>query len=851
MASRASVSNGRKSVRGSRIGSISASQCYASCSIKVCIRVRPFAKREVGKKCCISMPNKSHVVVTDENGHSKEFEYDRAYWSHNPGDAHFASQETLMQEVGIEMLNNAHEGFNCCLFAYGQTGSGKTHSVLGGETAEMRGLLPRVLEALFTDVRQETTKTVRFICKVSYCEIYHEQIQDLLMPPDSRQEQGKLEVRSHPKFGHYVPGLTESVVESYEEVQKMLEFGMAARSVAATNMNAGSSRSHCIFAFELERITTPADGGAESHLRSKVNLVDLAGSERQSKTGAEGKTLKEGAMINQSLTNLALVIAKLADNSKDNGNQDFVPFRNSKITHILQDSLSGNSKTVLIAAISPAESEYEETISTLRFASTCKKIALKPVKNEESKESIIANLKAEIARMNAEGRECCDVQHLESLRKNLEKDYSQQIQEAKMLHQMRDNAMKDFGLSLEDISSMMNVDKDTPKLINISDDPSLSGSLVYYLTAGDQFGVGTDPSNKIKMNGLGMKPFLCKLDNDANTTVTMTRVNADGSDFREGPDNGRVLVNGRPVGRTTVLMHTDRIIFGHAFCFRLVIPAAPAAGRQADEDIEQALHEVIDVTSDEFSHARAMMEAFEDRIGATQSRAFLEEFSRALPLLQEGNLITNEMRADDRLRFQLEVCSDIQRFTTDQPELIVRLFKSDAAGNEDVLDVFEFPQYKERLEMMREAYAEFAKDKRKRARAFAAGTDPWKTYTYKEVQQLLEKERRRHEEQAFKLQRTIEKLQMQLGSSNGRKKAYKNGIIPGSTAMRSPGGASDSPRSISSPSSPQDKNKEYTVPKPKSPTDGRLSSSVPVARNRCVTPKRIWGVMGAGSGPWK
>ncbi|CAE7190037.1 KIF13B [Symbiodinium pilosum] len=343
------------------------------------------------------------------------------------------------------------DGFNNCLFAYGQTGSGKTHSVLGADDPpENRGLLPRILLELFK--RIETTRSsakVEFQCQawqehaefdycssrrepeptprtwqVSYLEIYNEQIRDLLVPLTDKPAkltapllQVEL-VRHHPKLGIYVAGLTTNAVTTYEEVQSILDFGAKSRSVprgckgsvgasgfnevcfVGLARNSASSRSHCIFNFVL--LKREVADGVDSEQRASVNLVDLAGSERQKKTGASGSLLKEGAMINQSLSNLALVINKLAASGRDDGKADFVPFRNSKLTHILQlgwsykehpmlpqdfdgqESLSGNSKTVMIAALSPALSNFDETLSTLKFAraQTCKNVATKAVRNQ-------------------------------------------------------------------------------------------------------------------------------------------------------------------------------------------------------------------------------------------------------------------------------------------------------------------------------------------------------------------------------------------------------------------------------------------------------------------------------------
>jgi len=239
-------------------------------NIKVCVRVRPFAARETGETCCVQMPSLQQVVCNDGGKISKTWDFDRSYWSHNVNDKHFASQQTLMDELGMELVQNILGGFNSCLFAYGQTGSGKTHSVLGQiGPPEHQGLLPRIVNKVFFEgEKMQCRVTSKYKC--SYLEIYNEHIRDLLLPMTTT-EKSKLEVRHHPRFGVYVPGLTESVVVDHSEVGKLIKFGAKARTVASTNMNANSSRSHCIFTLNVEQ-SKDLDG-VKSQLRGLLNFV--------------------------------------------------------------------------------------------------------------------------------------------------------------------------------------------------------------------------------------------------------------------------------------------------------------------------------------------------------------------------------------------------------------------------------------------------------------------------------------------------------------------------------------------------------------------------------------------------
>ncbi|CAK0905732.1 unnamed protein product [Prorocentrum cordatum] len=328
-------------------------------AIKVCVRVRPFNSREkeLGAQLCVEIGQweKDLVIVTNPKApdQRKQFNFDRAYWSHNPSDPHFATQQTLMDEVGDELVEATLEGYNVCFFCYGQTGSGKTFSLLGNkdnsdiDDPNLRGMLPRVVERLFDRIAEITSggSGSTITCTVQYYEIYNEAINDLLAKKVEGVEAKKLDVRYHPKTGVNIPGLSDLVASDRGAAMGALEQGMKTRAVSSTAMNAESSRSHCIFSMDVDQLIIKEDG-SKKNLRSKVNFVDLAGSERQKKTGAQGDRLKEGVAINQSLSNLAVVISKLAElQGKEAKKGDFIPFRNSKLTFALMDSLSGSLKT--------------------------------------------------------------------------------------------------------------------------------------------------------------------------------------------------------------------------------------------------------------------------------------------------------------------------------------------------------------------------------------------------------------------------------------------------------------------------------------------------------------------------
>ncbi|KAJ1437629.1 P-loop containing nucleoside triphosphate hydrolase protein [Ochromonadaceae sp. CCMP2298] len=359
-------------------------------TVRVAVRCRPFNSREKanGETSCVRITS-DQIVLVNPSGHSEEhsFAFDTVI------DESF-SQESVWSTVGMPILNKAFSGFNATIFAYGQTGSGKTWSMQGGE-GELQGIIPRMNYSLFERISLETSQrpTVQFLITVSYFEIYNEVIFDLLDSSDRRKRaaanKGGLEIKEHPALGVYVKGLQEIVVDSAPKLQNIIDQGMKSRTVASTQMNADSSRSHSVFLINVHQKDVEDES---KNIFAKVNLVDLAGSERVKSTGATGSILKESANINKSLSALGNVINALVEASKGKG--AFIPYRNSKLTRVLQESLGGNSITAMLAALSPAACNFEETLSTLKYANRAKSIKVKAVKNEQS--NAISRLNDEI-----------------------------------------------------------------------------------------------------------------------------------------------------------------------------------------------------------------------------------------------------------------------------------------------------------------------------------------------------------------------------------------------------------------------------------------------------------------------
>ncbi|TYK28513.1 phragmoplast orienting kinesin 2 [Cucumis melo var. makuwa] len=369
-------------------------------NVQVIIRIRPLSSSEVslqGYGKCVRQESCQTVTWT---GHPESrFTFDLVADEN-------VSQEKLFKVAGLPMVDNCVGGYNSCMFAYGQTGSGKTHTMLGDIEGGTRrhsvncGMTPRVFEYLFTRIQKEKEarkdEKLKYTCRCSFLEIYNEQILDLLDPSSNN-----LQIREDSKKGVYVENLKEIEVTSARDVLQQLIQGAANRKVASTNMNRASSRSHSVFTCIIE--SKWESQGVTHHRFARLNLVDLAGSERQKSSGAEGERLKEATNINKSLSTLGLVIMNLVNIS--NGKSLHVPYRDSKLTFLLQDSLGGNAKTIIIANVSPSSCCSLETLSTLKFAQRAKFIKNNAIVNEDASGDVIAmrlqiqQLKKEVSRL--------------------------------------------------------------------------------------------------------------------------------------------------------------------------------------------------------------------------------------------------------------------------------------------------------------------------------------------------------------------------------------------------------------------------------------------------------------------
>ena len=366
-------------------------------NLKVAIRIRPPLPREIEK----NLPFRSIAITNKENNTCSLVEYIGAEldevgrqkeWISNPQmfqihrftfDDVFdidSNQEEVYSVSAKPAVNSVLEGYNSTIFAYGQTGTGKTFTMEGftyNQYDESRGIIPRTIEDIFAYIESNSNKDTKFIIRAGYLQIYNEMISDLLKPNNPNKN---LNIREDKKKGLYVEHLSEWAVRAPSDIYSLLEKGASCREVSNTNMNDVSSRSHAVFMITVEQLISDLEmNGKQITKIGRLNLVDLAGSERTRITGATGKQLEESKKINKSLSALGNVINALTDSKE----RKHIPYRDSKLTRLLENSLGGNCKTTMIATISPAQCSFNESLSTLNFAKRAKNIKNRPIVNED------------------------------------------------------------------------------------------------------------------------------------------------------------------------------------------------------------------------------------------------------------------------------------------------------------------------------------------------------------------------------------------------------------------------------------------------------------------------------------
>ncbi|XP_038194684.1 kinesin-like protein KIF1A isoform X11 [Arvicola amphibius] len=605
----------------------------AGASVKVAVRVRPFNSREMSRdsKCIIQMSGSTTTIVNPKQPKEtpKSFSFDYSYWSHtSPEDINYASQKQVYRDIGEEMLQHAFEGYNVCIFAYGQTGAGKSYTMMGKQEKDQQGIIPQLCEDLFSRINDTTNDNMSYSVEVSYMEIYCERVRDLLNP----KNKGNLRVREHPLLGPYVEDLSKLAVTSYNDIQDLMDSGNKARTVAATNMNETSSRSHAVFNIIFTQKRHDAETNITTEKVSKISLVDLAGSERADSTGAKGTRLKEGANINKSLTTLGKVISALAEmDSGPNKNKkkkktDFIPYRDSVLTWLLRENLGGNSRTAMVAALSPADINYDETLSTLRYADRAKQIRCNAIINEDPNNKLIRELKDEVTRLrdllyaqglgditdtntvpggpkltnalvgmspssslSALSSRAASVSSLherilfapgseeaierlketEKIIAELNETWEEKLRRTEAIRMEREALLAEMGVAMREDGGTLGVfsPKKTPHLVNLNEDPLMSECLLYYIKDGVTR-VGREDAEKrqdIVLSGHFIKEEHCifRSDSRGGGEAVVTLEPCEGAD---------TYVNGKKVTEPSILRSGNRIIMGKSHVFRFNHP---------------------------------------------------------------------------------------------------------------------------------------------------------------------------------------------------------------------------------------------------------------------------------------
>ncbi|XP_060886559.1 kinesin-like protein KIF1A isoform X13 [Labrus mixtus] len=604
----------------------------AGASVKVAVRVRPFNSREIGKesKCIIQMTGNTTTIINPKQAKdNKSFNFDYSYWSHTtPEDANYASQMLVYKDIGEEMLLHAFEGYNVCIFAYGQTGAGKSYTMMGKQDVkDQQGIIPLLCEDLFTKIIDNIDNSMSYSVEVSYMEIYCERVRDLLNP----KNKGNLRVREHPLMGPYVEDLSKLAVTSYNDIQDLMDSGNKARTVAATNMNETSSRSHAVFniIFTQKRLDAETDNTTEKV--SKISLVDLAGSERADSTGAKGTRLKEGANINKSLTTLGKVISALAEvdsgsnkNKKKKKVESHIPYRDSVLTWLLRENLGGNSRTAMVAALSPADINYDETLSTLRYADRAKQIRCNAVINEDPNNRLVRELKEEVSRLKdllyAQGlgdiiemtnamtgmspspslsalssragsiaslhdrimfspgsEEAIErLKETEKIIAELNETWEEKLRRTEAIRMEREALLAEMGVAMREDGGTLGVfsPKKTPHLVNLNEDPLMSECLLYYIKDGITRVGRLDASSRqdIVLSGHFIK--------DEHCTFTSATGPMGETVVLEPCEGAETYVNGKRVTELTILKSGNRIILGKSHVFRFNHPVQARAERE-------------------------------------------------------------------------------------------------------------------------------------------------------------------------------------------------------------------------------------------------------------------------------
>ena len=647
-------------------------------SVRVAIRVRPFNEREkkLGSELCVKMSGQTVFLLDDEGNEARKFNYDYAIWSHDgfiTDDqgiykkdsplSKYWDQEKVYNELGNELLLNAVKGYHCCIFAYGQTGSGKSYSIFGYQAN--KGIVPIICNRMFDGSQLVKDEKNDFTVKISMLEIYNEKIQDLLIDIKKRPKYG-LKVHENPKIGVFVKNLSKLPVNSYKEIENVIDMGNKNKTIGSTLMNATSSRSHTVIRIEVHQKEKGLIKTIERF--SCINLVDLAGSEKISKTGATGDRLKEACSINKSLMTLGIVIKQLV--KKQNGEKTIISYRNSVLTRILQNALGGNSKTTMVCAISPSRDNYDETMSTLRYANEAKRIKNNAKINESEVDKMIRELQEENQRlktllldMKGSGTKPKDAEITNILTQIEELDGAIKAKtgitgdETKEVDPQRKKTQK----MVEMIKKKMNPEEllKSPHLINLNEDMMQSGNIIYNFNETPKILVGRNITideseegiDSIVLNSAAiMQQHASLVFNEGKIQIMLQDEEA----------AGNTTVNGIPMLEyednnvfIRDLADLDRIIFGTSSTYLIRIPGeggkcGPLVLEKKEITWDMCQMEKAEVIKAEEEDLRKQREEERKKMEAKQEEKHQEEIRHMQEMIKKLEMEQEKMEENKR-----------------------------------------------------------------------------------------------------------------------------------------------------------------------------------------------------------
>eukprot|EP00435_Cladocopium_sp_Y103_P060597 s689_g22.t1 len=694
--------------------------------VNVCVRVRPMSETELSEgfsevvDCDLDNPGTIEIIrsLRANDARKKEtFTFDTVLPSS-------AGQAAMYNLIGRPVFDRLADGYNSCVIAFGATGCGKSHTIFG--TNQDRGLLPRISETIFQNWNMEAGQ--QMLVKVSYLELYNEKARDLLKPEDpDNGKAASLEVREHPKAGIFVDGLTRSVASNAEEVLRLVDFGHKIRVVGSTNMNARSSRSHAIVTLHLQVLDS---NGAGSGLHtgqivrhSQLHAVDLAGSERLFMVGNDSLRRRESMQINKSLLALGQMISKLSKGVEGS----HIPYRNSKLTFLLADSLMGNCTTAVIACISPSSSYQQLTDSTLRFASSVKEIKTKPVQNQEFAGDLVQTLRNEVAMLRrrlrqgiydqSQAREMeAQLRGDEYLQDQFSSSYEEMQVKAKTAEGLRRRTLRRLGLC----QSVGQVEKAACSCIvvqKISLDPLLSGRLTWTMSPGEQLRIGSEPDCEIVVDGLGVEAEMCRLHClNANEIEVLPGSQApleeEGKEslHRRGSlykrySSSLVMVNSVVLQEPQILRCGDFLRVGRSHFFRVISDGEASLNRS--QDAKQAMEHAF---GNGFTKDAQLLR---ERLGVQKGDEVIRDLKDLKLVVEEANELTVELRGSDDLSFKGRVLMD-PLDNEEEPAVVVSLMeRQDADGGSCYLTerspaiaTWTLAEFQQRLEVMRDIYDE-------------------------------------------------------------------------------------------------------------------------------------------------